>query len=305
MLHTMNPILARVAGVVLSLTLAGACNRTPEASGLAVVVSPGPAADTQESVTTEAPANPSTNRIQCGNEVCDTGTQVCCGFSGEHGCAKRVAFSSGEIDTQAVRPLIRSCEDTVKSRYSFDSLWLCDDSTDCPDAFVCCHQTLWGGAHMLACLPASDTGELVCDYHERCAGQTCRTRDTHCVKEECRRKNVRVMCAGKPCDDSAPYCCHRDFETPPRCEPKCESASDEERGFEFVCSDSSHCPPGATCQAAMLGSYCATDIDVANAVVLCASDDDCPRDGCAFFGKQTPPRCVEGPRPGFGACSCE
>lgn len=298
--------LARVAWPALALLcVPAACSRKPESSQPAVVVAPGPAAPAQEPEPTDPAANPSTNRIQCGNEVCDATSQMCCGFSGERGCAERVKVGPGTIDPQVVEPLIASCQNNVKSRYSFDSLWLCDDSTDCPDGFVCCSQWLWSGADMLACIPASERGDLVCDYHERCAGETCRTRDTHCVKNECRRKDVRVVCAGKPCDKNAPVCCQRGLESPPTCEPACEATGEEDRAFEFVCSDSSHCPPGATCQAGMFGSYCATQVDTANALVLCASDNDCPKDGCAWMGKQTPPKCVEGPSPGFLACSCE
>ena len=299
----MNP--ARVVWPALVLTfVAAACGRTPDASQ-PVVVAPSPAAPTQEPAPVEPTANPSTNRIQCGDEVCDATTQICCGFSGERGCAKRLPIGPGKIDLPVVQPLIEGCNDTVDSQYSFDSLWLCDDSTDCPNGSVCCSQWLWSGADMLACIPASDTGELVCDYSERCDGNTCRTRDTHCVKRACQRQNVRVSCAGKLCDERAPICCQRGFEAPPSCAASCEPANEDERVFEFECSDSSHCPPGATCQAGMFGSYCAKQIDAANALVLCASDDDCPRDGCAWMGKQTPPKCVEGPRPGFKVCSCE
>lgn len=305
-MRAMTLQLARLAWPCLALTfVAAACSRTPDASQPAVVVAPSPAAPTTEAEVDVVAANPSTNRIQCGDEICDATKQVCCGFSGERGCAERVQVGPGKIDPQLVQPLVASCQNSVDSQYSFDSLWLCDDSTDCPEGFVCCSQWLWGGADMLACLPASESGEQVCDYHERCAGETCRTRDTRCVKNECRREGVQVLCAGTPCTASAPVCCQRGFEAPPSCEASCEPANEDERVFEFVCSDSSHCPSGATCQAGMFGSYCATQIDVANALVLCSSDEDCPRDGCAWMGVQKPPTCVEGPRPGFKVCSCE
>lgn len=295
----MNP--ARI--VLLVLVFAPACSRTPEASQSVVVSSP--TAAKEEPVVAETAGNPFTNRIRCGDAVCDAATHVCCGFSSDYGCAKRVPIGTGKVDQEKAAPLIESCEQSVESQYSFDTLILCDDSTDCADGQVCCSQWLWSGAALLACVPSSASGELVCDFNERCEGETCRTADTHCVKGECRRKDVHVSCAGKRCGGSAPTCCHHVLDAAPTCESKCEPRNEDDRVAEFECSDSSHCPPGATCQSGMFGSYCATLIDGANALVLCASDGDCRRDGCAWLGIQKPPKCVEGPKPGFRVCSCE
>jgi hypothetical protein len=267
-----------------------------------VTVAPG--ADSIDSAGPDEPApNTFTNRIECGKEVCDASRQICCGFSADYGCAPRKPEGPGE-GPERMQPLINSCQENVQSQYSFDAVFLCDDSTDCPTGQVCCSQWLWSGAGMFACVPASDTGNLVCDFHERCAGDTCRTRDTHCVKKECRRIGVQVTCNGVTCDKDT-ICCQRSLEKPPSCERTCEPANQDDRVFEFECSKTDHCPPGAFCQAGMLGSYCSKSIDTANAVVLCESDADCAPDGCAWMGKTTPPTCKMGQRERFKSCDCD
>ena len=296
---------ASLAVAALVATGFAACGRTQSPSTQPVTVAPG-AAGTEPIVAVEEPAgNPSTNRIQCGKEVCDASSHVCCGFSTDYGCAPRKSAVSGPNAEDRFLPSINSCKENVASEYSFDELYLCDDSTDCPEGQVCCSQWLWSGAGLLACLPASEAGDQVCDYHERCAGDTCRTRDTHCVKNECHRVDALVTCSGVACSGDRPVCCQRGFQTPPTCERDCEPASEEDRVFEFECSRSEHCPPGAWCQSGMFGSYCAKSIDFANAVMLCESDGDCMPDGCEWLGKKAPPTCKLGQREGFKSCSCD
>jgi len=279
-----------------------ACGRTQAPAPQPVMVAPGVATADPVVAAEEPSGNPSTNRIACGKESCDATRQACCAFSGTYGCAplKPVALTA-----EGLAPMINSCMENVQSEYSFDTLMLCGDSTDCPTGEVCCSQWLWSGASLLACLPASETGDLVCDYHERCSGDTCRTRDTHCVKNECRRVDVLVTCNGVACTADRPVCCQRSITAAPTCERDCEPASEEDRVFEFECSRSAHCPAGASCMSGMFGSYCAKSLDFANAVMLCESDADCMPDGCEWLGKKTPPKCKGEQREGFKSCSCD
>ncbi len=252
----------------------------------------------------QSAANAYTNRIRCGTATCDATDQVCCNIGDVEDCAPRVHENPGQSSAERVEPLVKSCQLHVQSQFSLDAVILCDDSTDCPDGYVCCSQWLWSGAALLACVPASPSGSLVCDFHERCVHETCRTRGTHCVRSECRLADGQVACGSAKCGPGT-TCCQRGFESAPVCEPSCEPANDDERVFEFECSRSQHCPPGATCQAGLFGSYCSGLVDTANAVTLCESDDDCAPDGCAWLGKTSPPRCKEGQRTGFKSCDCD
>ncbi len=214
------------------------------------------------------------------------------------------ATVAGSVE-QRLAAQIESCKRAVRSEYSFDFLGTCDDSTDCPSGQACCSQWLWSGASLLECIAVSPSGESVCDYGERCVADSCVTRGTRCGDGECRRTDARVKCAGVVCGKDAPVCCQRGFEGKPACERDCKAAGEDSRAFEFVCSGPDGCPAGTTCQAGMFGSYCARLVDTANAVTLCESDADCPKDGCARMGKSAPPVCKEGHSPGFAHCSCD
>lgn len=282
-----------------------ACGRNQSPSPPPVMVAPG-APGNDPVVAAEGPSsNPSTGLIECGKESCDATRQACCVFGDTYGCAPLKPMGSGPNAEDRFGAMINSCKENVQSEYSFDSLLLCDDSTDCPTGQVCCSQWLWSGAGLLACLPASAAGDQVCDYHERCSEDTCRTRDTHCVKNECRRVDALATCNGVACTAEKPVCCQRGFQTAPTCERDCEPASEEDRVFEFECSRSGHCPAGAWCMSGMFGSYCAKSVDYGNAVMLCESDGDCAPDGCEWLGKKIPPTCKEGQRDGFKSCACD
>lgn len=301
----MKALLRHTIVTMLAATAVGAACGAPQSPGhQPVMVGPGSSAS-PPTLPLEAPRNPSTNKIACGTRTCDATTEVCCSFGDDWGCAPRVSMPPAATPSQHAEPVVESCKRAVKSEYSFDFLATCDDSTDCPAGQVCCSQWLWSGAGMFECIPGPATGDSVCDYAERCAGDSCATRGTACVGGECRLANPRIKCGGVVCGKEAPVCCMRAFEGPATCERDCKPANEESQAFEFECSSSAGCPPGASCQAGMFGSFCAQMVDTANAVTLCESDADCPKDGCEWIGKKTPPVCKEGHSPGFTHCACD
>lgn len=290
--------------IAAAATVGAACGSPPAPKPPAVHVEPGAAQP--DTVAAPVPGqNPSTNRIACGSHTCNASTEVCCSFSDDYGCAPRVWTVPGDSAEDRLAPLIDSCKRAVHSEYSFDFVGMCDDSTDCPAGQVCCSQWLWSGAGTFECKNASPDGASACDFHEPCVDGSCATRGTTCVNGECRKAGAKVRCAGVVCGDDAPICCLRDFNGTPKCERDCRAADPESRAVDYECSSSAGCPAGATCQAGMFGSFCASLVDTANAVTLCESDSDCPPDGCAWLGKKTPPVCREGHSLGFTHCDCD
>lgn len=251
------------------------------------------------------PRAPKPRSIACGDTPCLTETQVCCGFSDERQCAPRAPLGDApEVEARHVQA-VGSCEAASKSELSLTHIALCDDSSDCDRGEVCCSQWLAGGTTLYTCIPAK-AGSLACDYQERCDGDTCRTANTECNAGECRSRGAQVKCAGTVCGGAAPVCCQRELGEAPRCEASCAPQSEAEPAYEFVCSASSGCPAGASCQTGMLGSYCAGLVDGANAVVLCETTADCRKDTCEMWGLQRPPECKINDRvPGMGHCACD
>lgn len=244
--------------------------------------------------------------IQCGNTSCNAATHTCCTWGLNSGqCIDRLDMPEGSFDLEFQTPLYESCEQRSGATTALTGIFLCDDSADCAKGQVCCEQSLGGGVALNVCLSNSQTGQAVCDYHERCTGETCRTTGTHCVKNECRLANVSLKCAGKRCTSSAPFCCQRKQGVPPTCESNCEEVDTNDHAWEFECATSRDCPPGALCQGKLFGSYCGTLLDVANAMILCESNADCPRDACVGVRDDTPPNCVHSQYSWFKGCSCE
>ena len=299
------PVRWVLAALVTSFAIAAACGTSQPASQRPVVVQPGSSAAPPSPPPEGRVANASTNIIACGKQACNATSEICCGFSDVFGCAPRMPVVESNLIEDRLASNLDSCKKSVKSEYSFDTLIFCDDSTDCAEGQVCCSQWLWSGASLLACIPASATGESVCDYGERCAADSCMTRDTKCRDGECRLASAKVKCAGVVCADDAPVCCLRDMEGLPKCERACKAADEDSRAVEYECSGPAGCPPGTTCQAGLFGSYCAKEIDSANAVILCESQSDCPKDACESMGGKGPTVCAESHSKGFTNCGCQ
>ncbi|MCA9644551.1 MAG: hypothetical protein H6718_28775 [Polyangiaceae bacterium] len=289
---------------VLALPWCAACASQPPPEPVTVGAAQPAATATTASAPPRAPAPPG---IQCGKQRCDAATQICCGFSDQYTCAARPSPSppAPEYAEYAYLPSTDSCMEVQVQDLSLTEIRLCDDSTDCGAAEVCCSMWIASGSTLLTCIPAAASGELACDFNEACVGASCRTVNTECAGDRCRAKGRQVDCAGTPCGGSTPVCCQRKLDGTPTCEASCEQTSEEDRAFDFECSSSRGCPAGATCQAGLFGSYCAKAVDSANAVVLCESDSDCPRALCEAWGSPNAPTCSrEGRSSNMGWCHC-
>ena len=252
-----------------------------------------------------APSASAAGIIPCGNARCSARQEVCCGFSSDNGCARKVPPEPGGDPAQRYQAQIARCEQSVQSEYSFDSLRLCDDSSDCPARHVCCHQLLWGGASLEECLPFEADGSNPCDYGESCVeGEPCVTIGTTCILGKCMVSRATVNCAGVECQRDSKLCCG-----PPGEEPKCVerskcSAAGKSSLTLHECSGPSSCPPGDHCQRSVGGSACARSVDIANAVVLCEGNGDCPKDLCHFAPHPGAPSCKTDPEGGPSHCDC-
>jgi hypothetical protein len=268
-----------LVGWMLVLSLAGCRNPSvtrPESPPV-VAQAPGATLVGGVSVTPERgdPPSQQTGGIACGATRCATGSQICCGFSGEQVCAKRYPDDPkvASLEERFSRQ-IEACSAALKTDYSLDQLSYCDDSADCASGQVCCANQLWGGAGFAECRTLPSDGRSPCEFNELCdAGKPCVLPATECVDGTCRRSGRKLACGAETCSAPKALCCVQQGK------PSCTAPSAckvQEGHFGAACRGPADCPKGEWCCEGVGASYCASEC--INAATVCESVRDCPPD---------------------------
>ena len=221
-----------------------------------------------------APLTPFEPRtVRCGAQSCKAGSETCCWFGQDSGCAPTVA---GNREPELLKQS-QQCMDRVKSDVALSGVSRCDDATDCGPKESCCRVEPLGRLELSLCMPF-EPGRSGCDLGERCVPEVkCKTPGTTCIAGQC-RLGGKPECMGKTCEPSAPICCGKfDWQGKPSCKAASECASNAN---VYECFKPSDCPKGETCQSLMTGTRCLGKVATSGRMVVCEKDADCPKGMC-------------------------
>ena len=232
--------------------------------------------------------------IQCGSTACRGPAEVCC----EHDTGIFECVPRSPRHKLFPQSMFEECGDRVSIQRQ------CNHSEECPAGQVCCSQDNRSLIRTIVCMPMNEAENLVCDYNEPCVDGTCRTFGTVCVRGRCLPGGNKIRCGSQDCTGTTPVCCdYRGGKS--ACASSC-LVSGIPPAYEVECTERSHCPPGAYCQANVIvgGASCVRLVDHANAKLLCASDADCSQEGCEIVDPTLPVSRCTSTALGRRACEC-
>jgi hypothetical protein len=236
----------------------------------------GSAASATTAAATTAPAPPpfAPGTVRCGERSCQAGTETCCLFGKDSGCAPTAA---GNREPELLKQS-QQCMDRVKSDVALSGIVRCDDAADCGPKETCCRSEPLGGVALSLCMPFTP-GRSGCDLGERCVPDVaCKTPGTSCIAGHCRLAGTPT-CMGKTCDAGAPMCCGKfDWQGKPSCRAAGQCPTDAN---VYECFRPSDCPKGETCQSLMTGTRCLGKVPTTSRMVVCEKDADCPKGMCS------------------------
>jgi len=176
--------------------------------------------------------------------------------------------------------------------YAGDTVFECDDSSDCAAGSTCCELHMEGGY----CQPREGNAPPRYCNEELCipnAGAPCPTGEacvTPCTDglcpSYCETSPLRATCApGKRCEEQVGLCLWTYATATGQCVDPAnrvaliERADEDESIGVFACTKPSDCAPMMRCctsrSLATRGTFCQPASELANGTFLCTSDADC------------------------------